>query len=63
MQKNTDKKTTISLSEETKKQLAEFEQRKGESYDEILQRVMTNATHLCNKKSENDDVVSEEEPQ
>ena len=56
------KRTTVSLDEETKEQLAKFGT-KGESFDEILQRVMTDAVHLCNKKSDNDDVVSEEEPQ
>ena len=57
---NSAKKTTISLSEDTKKQLAQFEKEKGESFDDILQRVMTNASALCNKQSE-DDVVEEEE--
>jgi len=56
-----EKKTTISLSEETKQQLATFETKKGESFDEILRRVMKNTSNLCSKKSE-DDVV-EEEPQ
>jgi len=45
------KKTTISLSEETKEQLANFENKKGESFDDILQRVMKNADTLCNKKT------------
>ena len=59
-----DKKTTISLSEETKEQLARFETKKGESYDEILRRVMKNTSNLCSKKTQdNDVVVSEEEPQ
>jgi len=57
---NNRKKTTISLSEATKKQLAQFEKEKGESFDDILQRVMTNTTTLCSKASE-DDVVEEEE--
>jgi len=57
---NKDKKTTISLSEDTKKQLAQFEKEKGESFDDILQRVMTNASALCNKQSEEDDVEEEE---
>jgi len=57
---NSAKKTTISLSEDTKKQLAQFEKEKGESFDDILQRVMTNATALCNKQSEEDDVEEEE---
>jgi len=56
---NNRKKTTISLSEATKKQLAQFEKEKGESFDDILQRVMTNTTTLCNKTSDND--VDEEE--
>ena len=55
------KKTTISLSEETKEQLANFENKKGESFDDILQRVMKNADTLCNKKPQNDDVDEEEE--
>jgi len=58
MEKN-NKKTTISLSDETKQQLAQFENKKGESFDKILQRVMTNANNFCNKTSD-DDV--EEEP-
>jgi len=51
---NNRKKTTISLSEATKKQLAQFEKEKGESFDDILQRVMTNTTTLCNKILDND---------
>ena len=54
------KKTTISLSEGTKKQLGNFENKKGESYDDILQRVMKNTDTLCNKQSEEDDVEEEE---
>lgn len=57
---NSAKKTTISLSEATKKQLGNFENKKGESYDDILQRVMKNADTLCNKQSE-EDVAEEEE--
>ena len=57
---NSAKKTTISLSEDTKKQLAQFEKEKGESFDDILQRVMTNASALCNKQSEEDDVEEEQ---
>jgi len=53
------KKTTISLSEDTKKQLGNFENKKGESYDEILQRVMKNADTLCSRQSKNDDVDDE----
>jgi len=56
---NSAKKTTISLSEPTKKQLAQFEKEKGESFDDILQRVMKNASSLCSKTSDND--VDEEE--
>ena len=48
------KKTTISLSEDTKKQLGNFENKKGESYDDILLRVMKNADTFCNKQSEED---------
>jgi len=58
---NNAKKTTISLSEATKKQLAHFEKEKGESFDDILQRVMTNASTLCRKTSDNDVDVEEEE--
>ena len=54
------KKTTISLSGDTKEQLGNFEKKKGESYDDILQRVMKNADTLCNKQSEEDDVEEEE---
>ena len=52
------KKTTVSLSEETKEQLANFG-KKGESFDVILQRVMSKTDSLCNQ-SQDDDV--EEEP-
>lgn len=58
---NNTKKTTISLSDDTKKQLAQFEKKKGESFDEILQRVMTNASTLCNKTSDNDVDVKDDE--
>jgi len=51
-----EKKTTISLSEETKRQLAAFETKKGESFDEILRRVMKNTSNLCSKKTEDEDV-------
>ena len=53
MEKN-NKKTSIALSEDTKEQLAQFENQKGESYDEILKRVMADASVLCNKKSQDD---------
>ena len=55
------KKTTISLSEETKQQLAKFEKSKGESFDNILQRVMINANTLCNRRSDNVIDTEEEE--
>ncbi len=51
-------KTTVSLSEETKKQLEKFGN-KGESFDIILQRVMKNTRTLCNKQPEEDDVEEE----
>lgn len=54
-----EKKTTISLSEETKQQLATFETKKGESFDEILRRVMKNTSNLCSKNSKDDDVEEE----
>ena len=54
------KKTTLALSEETKKQLANFGT-KGESFDSILQRVMDNTSTLCNKTSEDDDVATPED--
>ena len=53
-----DTKTTVALSPETKKQLANFGN-KGESFDTILQRVMTKINSLCNPPKE-DDVVEEE---
>jgi len=53
-----DKKTSVALSEETKEQLANFG-KKGESFDVILQRVMSNTDSLCSQ-SQNDDVVEEE---
>ena len=55
------KKTTISLSEETKERLAQFEQKKGESFDDILQRVIQNVGTLCNKQPQNNDVDDGEE--
>jgi len=58
--KNGNKKTSIALSEDTKKQLAQFENEKGESFDDILKRVMDSATNLCNKTSEDDDVATTE---
>ena len=56
---NIPKKTTISLSDATKKQLAQFEKEKGETFDDILQRVMTNAGTLCSRLPREDDVVNE----
>ena len=53
------KKTTVSLSEQTKEQLSKFGS-KGESFDEILNKVMADATILCNKTSEDDDVATTE---
>jgi len=55
-----DKKTTLALSEETKKQLANFGT-KGESFDSILQRVMDNTNTLCSNPPEEDDDVEEKE--
>ena len=54
-----DKKTTISLDEETKDQLSKFG-KKGESFDTIIQKVMSGASSLCNKTSKEDDVVEED---
>ena len=53
-----DTKTSVALSSKTKEQLANFGN-KGESYDTILQRVMSKTDSLCNQ-SQNDDVVMEE---
>jgi len=53
------KRTTLSVSDETKEQLATFG-KKGESFDIILQRVLQNTDTLCKKQSE-DDVVEGEE--
>ena len=55
------KKTSIALSEDTKEQLAQFETKKGESFDIILQRVMTNANKLCNQNLKEDDVATPED--
>ena len=55
-----DKKTTVSLDEETKEHLSKFGS-KGESFDTIIQRVMNDASRFCNKTPEDDDVVAEEE--
>ena len=56
---NSEKKTTVALSEETKEQLSNFG-KKGESFDSILQRVMSNTDSLCNQ-SENENSEDEEE--
>ena len=53
----TSKKTTVALSEETKEQLANFG-KKGESFDSILQNVMSKTDSLCNPPQ--DDDVEEE---
>jgi len=53
------KKTTVSISEQTKDQLSKFGS-KGESFDQILNKVMADATTLCNKTSEDDDVATTE---
>ena len=53
------KRTTLSISDETKEQLATFG-KKGESFDIILQRVLKNTDTLCKKQSKEDDVEEEE---
>lgn len=55
----TDKKTTVALSEETKEQLANFGT-KGESFDTILQRVMSKTESLCNRP-QNDQLEESEQ--
>ena len=40
------KRTTISMDEGTKKQLTSLG-KKGESYEDILQRLLDNASRLC----------------
>ena len=52
------KKTTVTVDEKTKEQLANLG-KKGESFDVILRRVMSKTDSLCNQ-SQNDDVVTEE---
>ena len=59
MESMTDKKTSVALSEETKEQLAHFG-KKGESFDVILQRVMSNTDSLCSQKKIKDSEVQEE---
>jgi len=51
--KNQEKKTTVALSEETKEQLANFG-KKGESFDSILQNVMSKTDSLCNQPQDDD---------
>lgn len=53
-----DKKTTISLTHETKKKLARFEAKKGESYEDILQRLLDRSSSLCH----NEDVEDQASP-
>jgi len=53
-----EKKTTVALSEETKEQLANFG-KKGESFDSILQRVMSSTDSLYNPP-QNDSEEQEE---
>lgn len=52
------KRTTVSIDEETKNQLAKFG-KKGESFDSILQNVMSKTQSLCN--SSQNDVIEEQE--
>ena len=54
----TNKKTSVALSEETKEQLAKFG-KKGESFDSILQNVMSKTHSLCNHSK--NDIESEEQ--
>jgi hypothetical protein len=56
---NSEKKTTVALSEETKEQLANFG-KKGESFDVILQRVMSGTDSLCNPPQKDDSEEQEE---
>ena len=51
------KRTTVSINEETKEQLANLG-KKGESFDVILRRVMSKTDSLCNQK-QHDDAVKE----
>lgn len=53
------KRTTVSINEETKEQLAKFG-KKGESFDVILQRVMSNTDSLCNQEKIMDSEEQEE---
>ena len=56
---NSEKKTTVALSEETKEQLAKLG-KKGESFDVILQRVISSTDSLCNSP-QNDEPEEQEE--
>lgn len=49
------KPTTLTLSEKTKEQLAELG-KKGETFDTILQRVISNSARLCGKNKMKDSV-------
>ena len=53
------RKTTVTVDEKTKEQLAHFG-KKGESFDVILQRVMSNTDSLCSQKKIRDSKVQEE---
>ena len=53
------KRTTVSINEETKEQLANLG-KKGESFDVILRRVISKINSMCNQSQ--NDVVVEEEP-
>jgi len=55
----TEKKTTVALSEETKAQLANFG-KKGESFDSILQNVLSKTDSLYNSSQNNESEVQEE---
>ena len=50
MKNGQNKPTTLTLNEETKKQLAELG-KKGETFDTILQRVIGNSARLCSKNN------------
>lgn len=53
------KKTTISLSIQTKQQIDELAIRKGETYDAILQRIISDVGVQHNQESLDNDVVAE----
>jgi len=52
------KKTTVTIDEETKNRLANFG-KKGESFDEILTRVMKNTSALCSTQKNGEDAELE----